>query len=194
VYVWPEKSTIVRTTGETRVSLRVVPARDAERVVDAVFAGLSASSRYFRFHSPVPRLSEPLRRQLVDLDGRHRAAVVAEAVDDLGPTPIGIVRLADTGRGSAEVAVAVVDAWHRRGVGRRLLAAVADLAEELGYTELRGRVLRENLPMRRLTHSAFPWARMGLDDDTIEIVAPIGPAAETITHEDVLADLLYRGG
>jgi GNAT superfamily N-acetyltransferase len=172
------------------VTLRELPPGDAGRAVDTVFAGLSARSRYLRFHSPVPRLSDSLRRQLAELDGRRRAALVAEALDHGGPFPIGIVRLADCGAGRADVAVAVVDAWQRRGVGRRLLAAAAELAERLGYTDLCGLVLPENLAMRGLIRQVFAQSRVRLDDQVLEFTLPLGAAAYTVTHEDVLADLL----
>jgi GNAT superfamily N-acetyltransferase len=191
MYICPETRTIVRTS-RSGVSIRELCAPEAAAVVDAVFRGLSAQSRYLRFHSPVSHLSDPLRRQLVNLEDRQRAALVAEAVDHAGSTPIGLAHLAGTDTGSADVAVAVVDAWQRRGVGRRLLAAAVELADELGYTELRGTVLPENRGMRRLA-GRFPQARTRFGGDVVDVVIPLGPAAYAVTHEDVLADLLYRG-
>jgi GNAT superfamily N-acetyltransferase len=159
----------------------------AEAAVEAVFAGLSPRSRYLRFHSPVPRLPDSVRARLVDIDGARHAAVVAE-VRDLGP--IGLAQIFGPGHGTADVAVAVVDAWQRRGIGRRLLTAVAALAEEIGYTELRGTVLPENVAMQRLARSVLPWARPWFDGEAVQFVAAIGPAAWTVTHEDLLADLI----
>ena len=181
----PEKSTIVRT--------RLVSPDDMGRVLDTVFAGLSARSRYLRFHAPISRLPGPLRRQLADVDGQHRAALVAETGPRGEAVPIGLVELADTGTGAADVALAVVDAWQRRGVGGCLLAAAAELAAGLGYTALRGLVLSENAAMRRLAHREFPSARVRFGGETTEFTVPIGPVSSVVTHEDVLADLLYRG-
>ncbi|GAA5137341.1 GNAT family N-acetyltransferase [Pseudonocardia adelaidensis] len=159
----------------------------AGATVDAVFAGLSPRSRYLRFHSPVPHLPESVRARLVDVDGRRHAAVVAEAG---GLGPIGLAQLFGDGHGTADIAVAVMDAWQRRGIGRRLLTALAALAEEIGYTELRGSVLPENVAMQRLARRVLPWARPWFDGETVQFVAPIGPAAWTVTHEDLLADLV----
>jgi RimJ/RimL family protein N-acetyltransferase len=160
----------------------------AESAVDAVFAGLSPRSRYLRFHSPVPRLPASVRARLVDIDGTRHAAVVAEVRDS--EQVIGMAQVFGAGHGTADVAVAVVDAWQRRGIGRRLLTAVAALAEEIGYTELRGSVLPENVAMQRLARSVLPWARPWFDGETVQFVASIGPAAWTVTHEDLLADLV----
>jgi GNAT superfamily N-acetyltransferase len=159
----------------------------AEAAVDAVFAGLSPRSRYLRFHSPVPRLPASVRARLVDIDGVRHAAVVAEARAD---GPIGIAQVFGAGHGTADVAVAVVDAWQRRGIGKRLLIAVAAVAEQIGYTELRGSILPENVAMKRLARSVLPWARPWFDGETVQFVAAIGPAAWTLTHEDLLADLV----
>jgi GNAT superfamily N-acetyltransferase len=167
--------------------VRPLDRAGAEAAVDGVFAGLSPRSRYLRFHSPIPRLPTSVRARLVDIDGTRHAAVVAE-VRDIGP--IGLAQVFGAGHGPGDVAVAVVDAWQRRGIGRRLLTAVAALAEEIGYTELRGTVLPENVAMQRLARSVLPWARPWFDGEAIQFAAPIGPAAWTVTHEDLLADLM----
>jgi GNAT superfamily N-acetyltransferase len=172
--------------------VRPLNRANAEAAVDAVFAGLSPRSRYLRFHSPIPRLPASLRARLVDIDGRRHAAVVAEGDGPDGRETIGLAQVFGDGTGTADVAVAVVDAWQRRGIGRRLLAAVAALAEEIGYTELRGTVLPENVAMQRLARSVLPWARPWFDGEAIQFAAPIGPAAWTVAHEDLLADLVQR--
>jgi hypothetical protein len=43
--------------------------------------------------------------------------------------------------------------------------------------------------MLRLVRSLYPMARMQFDGDAVQLRIPIGAAAWTITHEDVLADL-----
>jgi GNAT superfamily N-acetyltransferase len=198
----PKNSTIVRpfhegspgraqhpAAGTSAPVVHQLDRADAESAVDAVFAGLSPHSRYLRFHSPIPRLPASVRARLVDVDGTRHAAVVAE-VD--GQEPIGLAQVFGAGHGTADVAVAVVDAWQRRGIGRRLLIAVAALAEEIGYTELRGTVLPENVAMQRLARSVLPWARPWFDGEAVQFAAAIGPAAWTVTHEDLLADLVRR--
>jgi GNAT superfamily N-acetyltransferase len=170
--------------------VRPLDRAGAPAAVDAVFACLSPRSRFLRFHSPVPRLPASVRARLVDIDGSRHAAVVAETAGPAGPQAVGLAQVFGAGHGTADVAVAVVDAWQRRGIGRRLLTAVAALAEEIGYTELRGTVLPENLAMQRLARSVLPWARPWFDGEAVQFVAAIGPAAWTVTHEDLLADLV----
>ncbi|CCH33938.1 GNAT family N-acetyltransferase [Actinosynnema sp. NPDC047251] len=177
--------------------LRVLDRADAGAAVDAVFEGLSAQSRYLRFHAPVPRLTGAMRRQLTDLDGRRRVAVVAES----GDRAIGIARLAalgdageagaagEVGDTVAEIAIAVVDRWQRRGVGSRLIAEIGRLATDLSYTELTGEVLRENLAMLALARRAFPGVR--LDRSDVDVVRLSYSLTFTLTHEELVADLRW---
>lgn len=112
--------------------------------------------RHLRFHGPRPRLTDAMREMLADVDGRRRVALVAEVVDDGAVVPIGIGRLIAIDDAIAEVAFAVVDAWHRRGVGRRLLVALRHRAVDLGYGRLRAHVTVDNLAASRLLWSVLP--------------------------------------
>ncbi|GAA1211380.1 hypothetical protein GCM10009608_54750 [Pseudonocardia alaniniphila] len=187
------KSTIVRASPECpALDVHPLAPEDAGLAVDAVFAQLSPRSRYLRFHSPVHRLTGPVRAGLVDLDGRCRAAVVAVVGAPDGPGPVGIARLARSGPESVEIAVAVADAWQRRGIGSRLVTAIAELAESLGYTTLSGAVLPENVAMLGLVRRIFPWVRAHYDGDVVQLGVRLGPAAWTITDEDLIAGLTAR--
>jgi GNAT superfamily N-acetyltransferase len=178
------------TTSIERITIRPLDRTGAAHAVDTIFAALSPQSRYLRFHSPIPRLVRSVRDQLIDLDGRRRAAVVAEVAGPDGPVPVGIARIVGDGGGTADVAIAVADAWHRHGVGRRLLVAVGELAGEIGYTQLRGSVLPHNVAMLALTRDAFPLSRHHFDGDTVELLIPVGAGTWTVTHEDLLGDLV----
>ncbi|MFC4944091.1 GNAT family N-acetyltransferase [Pseudonocardia sp. GCM10023141] len=189
----PPVDALCRRTPADPVTIRPLQRCDAAHAVDTVFAALSPRSRYLRFHSPVPRLVATVREQLIDIDGRRRAAVVAEVAGADGPVPIGIARVIGTGgETTADLSVAVADAWQRRGVGRRLLTALTELATDIGYTHLRGSVLPENVAMLTLATSLSPMTRRRFDGYTVELLIPIGAAAWTVTEEDVLADLLSR--
>jgi len=122
-------------------------------VLDAVFAGLSDHSRYLRFHGATPRLTRAVRTKLAAVDGRRHIAVAAFGPDG---APIGIARLISLGLRDAELAIEVVDAWQGRGLGRRLLRAVADRGREEGYSRLVADVLSENTAMRVLLASVLP--------------------------------------
>ncbi|MCG8922234.1 GNAT family N-acetyltransferase [Lentzea sp. CC55] len=159
----------------------------APEAVDAVFAGLSARSRYLRFHSPTPRLTASARRVLTDVDGERHAAVCAR----IGGDPVGIARVIKTGECGAEIAVAVVDLWQRRGVGRRLLEELTSVAARLGVAELRGTVLPDNHAMLALVRKVLPGVRLTREDDAVELSYPLAWALAEISDAD-LVDSLQR--
>jgi GNAT superfamily N-acetyltransferase len=160
--------------------------RDEAEVLDKVFAGLSPQSRHLRFHSPIPQLTAPVRRALLAVDGRDHVALVAMARGE----PVGIARLIrDRLRpDQAEVAFEVVDAWHRRGVGRLLLTALAEQAERVGVQRVLARVLPENTAAFALLRSVFPVCLARRERDATELVCLLSGGWE-ITMDDVLDDL-----
>jgi len=123
-----------------------------EDVLDAVFAGLSATSRYRRFHYGTPAMTPAVRTALAAVDGYRHLAVAAFA----GTEPIGIARLVATGDGRADLAVEVVDAWQGGGIGRRLVRAVLARGVEAGFTAVDADVLTTNRPMVNLLAGLLP--------------------------------------
>ncbi len=113
--------------------IQIRPVRHGdELLVQEVFDGMSAESRYHRFLQAMPRLSPGMRRLLADVDGiRHRAWAAYR-----GERPVGIVRLVADQHGDHELSVSVVDALHRRGVGRRLVLTALEAAAEIGLASV----------------------------------------------------------
>jgi GNAT superfamily N-acetyltransferase len=157
----------------------------APEAVDAVFAGLSARSRYLRFHSPTPRLTASARRVLVDVDGERHAAVCAR----IGGDPVGIARLIRTGECGAEIAVAVVDLWQRRGVGRRLLEELTAVAARMSVAVLHGDVLPDNEAMLALVRKVLPGVRLTREIDSIQLNYPLAWVTAEIADADLIESL-----
>ncbi|WP_434440686.1 GNAT family N-acetyltransferase [Lentzea sp. E54] len=157
----------------------------AGEAVDAVFAGLSARSRYLRFHSPTPRLTASARRVLADVDGERHAAVCAR----IGGEPVGIARLIRTSECGAEIAVAVIDLWQRRGVGRRLLEELTAVAARMNVAELHGDVLPDNLAMLALVRKVLPGVRLRREIDTIQLSYPLAWVTAEVSDEDLVNSL-----
>jgi GNAT superfamily N-acetyltransferase len=157
--------------------VRALAAGDVA-VLDAVFDGMSARSRYLRFHGPVPRLSATVRRALLAVDGDRHVAVVAEVRDGGRWAPIGIARVLRTAPGVGELAVEVIDEWQGRGVGRRLLESLREVVRGVGYRELHAEVLLENAAVLGLLQKVFPEARLGaVGDGSGTVICPLGGAA-----------------
>jgi len=163
--------------------------RDEGALLDAVFAGLSAQSRYLRFHSPVRQLTGTTRRALLDIDGRDHVALVAESGRG---DPIGLARIIRDvdRRDEAEVAFEVVDTWQGRGVGRLLLTAIAERAAQVGISRVRALVLTENTAAFALLRAVFPRYLTRHDGAVTELVGLLaGSDRWEITMDDILADL-----
>ncbi|GJF02978.1 GNAT family N-acetyltransferase [Pseudonocardia sp. D17] len=146
-------------------------------VLDAVFDGLSAESRYRRFHAPVRRLTAGTRTALAAVDG-HRHVAVAAFADG---RPIGIARLIADDTGRSDLGVEVVDDEQRSGVGTRLVRAVAGLAAAAGHRVVEAEVLSTNRAALRLVLSVFPDATAFPDGITTRLVAALpepAPAAQ----------------
>lgn len=170
-------------TVRTVCRIRELGADDGD-VVDAVFAGLSARSRYLRFQSHAAELSAATRRSLTALDGGSHVALAAF----LQGCPIGIVRIIDLGDGCAELAVEVVDRWQGCGVGTQLLQAARERAAAMGYRELVGEMLVVNAAVHAALRRVFGVVRVHRDGSELTITMPLdGTPARADVVEGLVA-------
>ncbi len=123
-----------------RADLRPLDNGETE-ALDRVFAGLSESSRFDRFLTPVPHLTSAMRQALAAVDGERHLAWLA-SVDG---TPAGIARYVITEPGTAEIAFEVADQFHGRGLGAVLLDVITTVASAKGVRRLQGTVLATNV-------------------------------------------------
>lgn len=160
----------------TLVRLRHLGPADADEL-RAGFARLSPESRYRRFFSPMPRLTDAMVRRLVGTDGHDHVALVAETLPERNepPAPVGVARfIRVTGRPSAaEVAVTVIDEMHGRGLGHLLLEAIAVLAREHGVAMIVASVLAENAPMNALIRSMGRVASLRREQGVLQYEVPL---------------------
>jgi RimJ/RimL family protein N-acetyltransferase len=131
------------------VEIRPIEPDDKDALARG-FERLSEQSRYRRFLSPRGPLSGAELRYFTEVDHHDHEALVA--VDPVTGEGVGVARFvrSDDDPGSAEFAIAVVDDWHRRGVGSRLVAALADRAREEQITCFTALALAENEAMLSL--------------------------------------------
>jgi GNAT superfamily N-acetyltransferase len=132
-----------------RLRVRPIVPADREPLADA-FDRLSDRSRRQRFLAPKPRLSARELDYLTDVDHvTHEALVV---IDETTGDIVGVGRYATGGAGgaAADMALAVVDAWQRRGIGHALAVRLVERARANGITRLTGTALADNLLVRAL--------------------------------------------
>lgn len=161
----------------TPVRLRLIDNRDRERLRDG-FHRLSSESRYRRFFTSVPELTEAMLDRLIETDDTNHVAVGAErggfalgTRDGLGVARF--FRLKDT-PDTAEVAVAVIDDMQGRGLGGLLLRALCRAARDRGIRRFRALVLPDNQAMQGLLHAIDPAAERRFEDGlhVFELIVP----------------------
>jgi ribosomal protein S18 acetylase RimI-like enzyme len=132
-----------------RLRVRPIDPADRDPLADA-FARLSEQSRHHRFLGPKPRLSTRELEYLTDVDHATHEALVA--IDESTGQIVGVGRYA-TGDGDgsvAAIALAVADAWQRRGIGHALAVRLVERARANGITRLTGTTLVDNVRARSL--------------------------------------------
>lgn len=140
------------------VLIRPLEVRDAP-ALRAFLERLSPESRYGRFQYVVKEVSPSLLRLLVETDPRTHVALVATHAGEV----VGEARYVRQD-GGAEFALAVADAWRRRGVGKRLLGELLAYARRDGVERLDGEVLSWNRAMLGFVEQAGFRVRSHPDD------------------------------
>jgi RimJ/RimL family protein N-acetyltransferase len=136
----------VRIRSGDVVRLRQIRSGDAPALARA-YANLGAQSRYLRFFTIVPELSESVLKAATEVDHENHEALVALPL--LSPEIVGecrFIRLHDR-PDTADLAVTVVDAWQGRGLGSALLRRLSERALEVGIEYFSAEVLAENRTM-----------------------------------------------
>jgi RimJ/RimL family protein N-acetyltransferase len=134
------------------VRIRQVRPDDAAALARA-YANLSEESRYRRFFTVLPELTESTLKAAVEVDHENHEALIAlplESAEIVGECRF--IRNADQ-PDSADAGVTVVDAWQGRGLGFALLTRLSERALELGIEYFTADVLAENRTMLALLRS-----------------------------------------
>jgi RimJ/RimL family protein N-acetyltransferase len=137
----PDGDATVRVRDGSRIRIRPIEPEDRAELA-AGFERMSPESRFRRFLSPMPRLSEAQLDYLTRVDHRdHEALVALDAQTDAG---IAVARYVRIDGDRAEPAVAVADDWQGRGVGTALLDALSERAYAQGIRRFEATVLATN--------------------------------------------------
>lgn len=124
------------------------PLRPEDRDIETAFVrGLSPETRHDRLLGGAIAITPDYIESLVRIDYSRDMALAATAMLD-GETLIGVARyVLDRTNESAEFAIVVADSWQGRGIGRRLLAKLIEVARRRGLKRLYGEILGTNRPM-----------------------------------------------
>lgn len=164
---YPTERARHRKPEEAAVLVRPVSAGD-EAGLRGMLSRLSQESIYLRFHAPYPRAPEWAVASFADANRPDGESLVAVANGDIVGHAMYV-----SARGEAEFAVVVEDRWQARGVGKRLLRALAARARDRGVETFTGAVLGENRRMLGLVRSAFAGVGYAIGEGAYQVSVPL---------------------
>ena len=187
-------STYALLTDGRTVEIRHAGPQDAAAVRE-MYAGMSPDSIYRRFFSVSPRAGEQEARRLCREPGPDHAALLAW----LGGRLVGVASYEPTSRpGVAEIAFAVPDDMHRRGIATLLLEHLVSLARQRQLRAFIAETLWDNAAMLRVFADAGLPVQRHLSGGVVSLTFPLpGSGAdesldgylETVARRESRADV-----
>ena len=154
----------------TPVLLRTIQPRDKAMLAEAI-KHLSVASRYARFFTDKPRLTDGELAYLTEFDGvRHWAFGALDPEEGVG---YGIARLVERDAETAELAVVIADELHGRGLGGLLVRKLIDAVRERDFSRVCFEVLSTNKAMQRLLDRLDLKFEVTRDGSTMTYEAPL---------------------
>jgi RimJ/RimL family protein N-acetyltransferase len=158
--------TWVRLRSGDRVWVRPIEPADAPGLREG-FARLSEQSRYQRFFTGMPGLSDALLRTFTEIDHVDHEALVAVPSEG-SRTIVGVARFVrdKAAPTTADLAVTVADEWHGRGLATCLLRLLGHRAGQVGVEHFTVDMLADNRAVLALVRSAG-GVRTGTSGSTV---------------------------
>ncbi|MFG2249839.1 GNAT family N-acetyltransferase [Spirillospora sp. NPDC048823] len=156
-------------TDGTQIEIRRLGAADLDAVRE-LHQGLCEESLYLRFFGLNRAMAGHVAERVCRTEGRDHAALGAWLRGDL----IGVAEYEPTGvPGEAEIAMAVADRMHHRGVGTLLLEHLGSLARAGGIVAFRADTLPGNDAMLRVFADAGMPVRQLMSGGVVEVTIPL---------------------
>ncbi|WP_312856283.1 bifunctional acetate--CoA ligase family protein/GNAT family N-acetyltransferase [Nocardioides pelophilus] len=155
--------------------IRPIRADDEQLMVE-FYSRVSDESKYYRFFSPMPTLSERDVRRFTHVDHHDRVALVML----LGGQMIAVGRYDVVEPKEAEVAFLVEDQHQGRGIGQLLLEHLAQAGRERGVERFTAEVLPDNNRMIQTFRDAGYRVASGYADGVMTLEFPIDPTDTAI--------------
>ncbi len=155
--------------------IRPIRPDDAELLVE-FYSRVSAESKYYRFFSPMPELSEKDIARFTQVDYTDRVAFILT----VGGKMIAVGRYDVVEPGVAEVAFLVEDQHQGRGIGQLLLEHLAQAGRERGVERFVADILPDNHAMIRTFRDAGYHIASEYDDGVMALVFDIDPTDTAI--------------
>ena len=164
--------------------IRPIRPDDAALLVD-FYGRVSDESKYYRFFSPMPRLSDRDVARFTRVDHVDRVAFILLLSGEM----IAVGRYDVVRPGEAEVAFLVEDRHQGRGIAQLLLEHLAQAGRERGVERFLAEVLPDNQKMIQIFRDAGYRMVSGYEDGVMVLEFPIDA---TDTAMGVLANREHR--
>lgn len=150
---WPQLM-LAKTESKTLASGEAItlrPMQPSDRDIEQVFVRkLSPSSRVRRFFSGMRELSDSMLDKFTHIHYPDNIALIATTSSENEEEQIGVARYIMTDNETAEFAIAVADAWQRKGIGRLLMCRLIECVQSTEISTLTGTALGGNLGVKHL--------------------------------------------
>jgi acetyltransferase len=134
----------------SEVFVRPILPSDGHLLVD-LFNRISPQSRYYRFLSNMPALTEQMLHRFTHVDYDKEFALVALVKEDGVDTIIAVGRYSlEPPEEIADLAVTVRDDWQHFGLGKALLGKIIAIGKEHGIPRFGSMLAPQNTVIRRI--------------------------------------------
>ncbi|MDH3275635.1 MAG: bifunctional acetate--CoA ligase family protein/GNAT family N-acetyltransferase [Gammaproteobacteria bacterium] len=160
----------VQLNDGTDIVIRPIRPEDAE--IEAKFVReMSEESKYFRFMSSLRELSQEMLVRFTQIDYHNEMALIAVKSNGAGEEQIGVARyVTNLDKTSCEFAVAVSDKWQNKGIARRLMRNLVEVARDRDLEKMEGKVLSNNSKMLELMTSLNFQISNDPEDTAVKLV------------------------
>jgi RimJ/RimL family protein N-acetyltransferase len=168
----PPGPLIITLRDGASILVRPIAPEDKPLLVD-VFGHLTEESRYWRFFTSLRALSPAMLVNFTEVDHVDHEAVIA--IEPRSGQALGVARYArlNDDHEAAEVAVTVVDDWHRRGVASTLLAELSARAQREGVRRFVA-IVRADNPAAAALFRTSSGSELRIVGPVLEFVIELG--------------------
>ncbi len=160
----------IQLSDGTDIVIRPIRPEDAESEAKFV-RELSSEARYFRFMNVFQELSQQMLVRFTQIDYHNEMALIAVKPNGDREEQIGVARYAtNLDKTSCEFALVVSDQWRGRGIARRLMRNLMEIARDRNLERMEGQVLSSNTRMLELVTSLNFRIENDPDDSAIKQV------------------------
>jgi len=184
VHPYPaELATVVKLADGTRLDLRPIRPEDAD-LETGFIAALSPRSMRLRFLSGLRELTPQMLARFTQIDYDREMALIAVEGAPARGREVGVCRYVTLPDGeTCEFAIVVADAWQEKGLGRRMMARLMEIAAARGLGTMVGYVAVENPGMLELCGAlGFTVEPEPGDPHTRRVTAALSPASRSSAH------------